>query len=173
MEIIRDVFQRVNKMDEILNNLNELLGAWAEQGWMGRGRPIKLKLKVSEEEFFPPPRGQMKQVEIQFLDELATLVKFFVRRKSASHSFLTLKQLTLEIISLLVPGAEDVDCLELPRDLAFQLKDEICSCWKHRYLTDLVILGKRNKSFSEAFNDERHAWRARTFDDKQKVNIEF
>lgn len=173
MEIIRDVFEEVNKMEQILIQLQEHLGDWAKQGWMGRGRQIKLNLKVSEEEFFPPPRGQMKQVKVQFFDELVTSVKFFVRRKAAMHSSVTLKQLALENLSLLVATAEDVDCLELPRNLTFDLKDEIISCWKHRYLTDLKSLGTRKKSWSEAFNDKRNAWRARTFDDKHKFNIEF
>eukprot|EP00092_Neocalanus_flemingeri_P034998 GFUD01038082.1.p1 GENE.GFUD01038082.1~~GFUD01038082.1.p1 ORF type:complete len:218 (-),score=53.04 GFUD01038082.1:254-907(-) len=172
MGFIRDVFEEVNKMEKILALLNKLLKNWAEQGWMGRGRPIKLNLKISEEEFFPPPRGQMKQIKIQFFDELATSVKFFIRRKAFQNSS-TLKQLTLKKLSLLIKTVEDVDSLELPRDLGHELKDEIVSCWKFRYLTDLQNVGQRRKSSSESFNDRRHAWRSKTFDDKHRFNVEF
>lgn len=173
MEIIRDAFEKDNKMETILDHLNMLIRKWAEQGWMGRGKPIKLNLKISEEAFFPAPVGQMKQIKIQFFDELATSVKFFIRRKVESESFQTLKQITLKNLSIIVDTAETVDSLELPRDLSKQLKDEIVSCWKHRYLTDLRNMGKRSKSFSEDSNDKRHAWRARTFDEKHRFNIEF
>ena len=91
--------------------------------------------------------------------------------------FRPLIQITLKNLSTLVDTAETVDSLELPTDLSKQLKDEIVSCWKHRYLTDLRNLGKTSKSFSEDFNedfnDKRHEWRARIFDEKHRFNIEF
>merc|ERR1712243_364175 len=72
MKIMIDVFESEIDMDIIKTNINLLLGKWAKQGWMGRGKPVKLNLKISEEKFFPPPEGQMKQIKIQFFDQLAT-----------------------------------------------------------------------------------------------------
>jgi len=173
MGIIRDVFEHVSEMEKILVMLKQHLADWAKQGWMGRGRPVNFKLKISEEDFFPPPKGQMKQIKIQFFDELATSLKFFIRRKVDQKSFLSLKQMTLQKLSLLVPSAEQVSSLELPRVLEIKLKDEITSCWKHRSLTELSKVEKVKKSFSEDFNDKKHAWRARTFFANHKFNIEF
>ena len=174
MEMITEVFEKETKIGRIVSDLSSVIQSWAEQGWMGRGKPIKINLKVSEEAFFPPPLGQMKQVKVQFFDELATSVKFFVRRKVKGDLSLTLKDIAMKNLSVLVDTAESVDSLELPRDLSKQLVDEIDSCWKHRYLTDLKKGGgQRRKSYSEDYNDNRHAWRARTFDENDQLKIAF
>jgi len=173
MGIIRDVFEHVSEMENIIVMLNQHLAEWAMQGWMGRGRHVNFKLKISEEEFFPPPKGQMKQIKLQFFDDLATSLRFFIRRKVALKPFLTLKQMTLQKLSLLVPSTEHLQSLELPRVLQLELKDEITSCWKHRYLIDLSNVDKVKKCFSEDFSDKKHAWRAKTFFANHKFNIEF
>jgi len=173
MKIIIDVFENEIEMESITTTINLLIRKWAEQGWMGRGKPIKLNLKISEEKFLPPPEGQMKQIKIQFFDQLATSVKFFIRRKFDKSLSMTLRHIALKQLSFFVDKAESVDWLELPRDLIKELRSEMLSCWKARYLTWVKSQGEKKKSFSEDYNDKRHAWRALTFDDKDRFKLPF
>ena len=171
MKIISEIFEQHIKMEKIIEAMEAQLKTWAKKGWIGRGKPVDLSLKISDESFFPPPAGQMKQIKIMFFDELITSITFFVRRKIVKES-VSLKQLTLEKLSLTVPNSESVNMLELPRNLARDLKNEIDSCWQQRYLRDSKI-NSTKKSYTENFNDRRHAWRARTFERNHKFNINF
>ena len=173
MKIMIDVFESEIDMDIIKTTISLLLGKWAEQGWMGRGKPIKLNLKISEEKFFPPPEGQMKQIKVQFFDQLATSVKFFIRRKFDKSLSMTLRHIALRQLSSLVDEVESVESLELPRDLRKELRSEMVSCWKSRYLAWLKNQREKRKSYSEDYNDKRHAWRAITFDDKDRFKLPF
>jgi len=172
MQIIVDVFEKEIRMENIKSSLNTLISKWAKDGWMGRGKHINLNLIISEEKFFPPPRGQMKQIKIQFFDQLVTSVKFYIRRKFDKTAALTLRHIALNKLCLIVNTAESVDFLELPKNLSSELKSEIVSCWKLRYLTDIKKVEKK-KSYCEEFNDTRHSWRARTFDDKDRFKLPF
>jgi len=174
MQIIVNVFENEIRMESIASSLNTLISKWAKEGWMGRGKKqINFNLKISEEKFFPPPRGQMKQIKIQFFDELVTSVKFYIRRKFDKTAALTLRHIALSKLCLIVNTAESVDFLELPKNLSSELKSEIVSCWKMRYLTDLKRAEKTKKSYCEEFNDTRNSWRARTFDDKDRFKLPF
>jgi len=173
MQIIIDVFENEIEMEKIISSINLLVRKWAEQGWMGRGKQVKLDIKISEEKFFPRPEGQMKQIKFQFYDELATSLKFFIRRKFDRSLSMTLRHIALKQLSMLVDVAESAETLELPRDLTKELKAEVISCWKHRYLTRIKNLVGKKKSYSEDYNDNKHAWRAMTFDDKDRFKLPF
>merc|ERR1711874_170602 len=134
--VIRCVFEDNRRMQDIQETLHELLKKWAKENWMGRGKDVVVDLKITEEDFLPL---DIKQVKIQFFDELATLLRFYVKkRKSKIRARLTLKQIMLRQLSFLVDRTEDVESIELPRSLELELKDEIESCWKSRHILEAL-----------------------------------
>ena len=114
-------------------------------------------LKITEEDFLPL---DIKQVKIQFYDELATSLRFYVKKRKQAQSR-TLKQLTLQNLSLLVDAPASTAQLELPRDLAEQLRDEIENCWKSRHILGAQTRGKRWRVLDA---DRSHRWKAKYFD---------
>ena len=160
MQMILCVFEDNRRMQDIQETLHELLKKWAKENWMGRGKDVIVDLKITEEDFLPL---DIKQVKIQFFDELATLLRFYVKkRKSKIRARLTLKQIMLRQLSFLVDKTEDVESIELPRSLELELKDEIESCWKSRHI--LEALTKRGKERKCSNADICHRWKAKYFE---------
>ena len=120
-------------------------------------KDILVDLKITEEDFLPL---DIKQVKIQFYDELATSLRFYVKKRKQAQSR-TLKQLTLQNLSFLVDAPASTAQLELPRDLAEQLRDEIENCWKSRHILGAQTRGKRWKVLDA---DRSHRWKAKYFD---------
>ena len=163
MEHILAVFQSNHQLAKLSAELHLVLARWAEQGWMGRGRPVHTLVKVTEEQFFPPARqfGKMKQVKVMFFDQLTTSLRFYVRLKPEQQE-LSLKQLSLESLALRLENAEQADCVGIPVCLASLLREEIDSCWRNKHLGE-VAKKSRMKTFSQAYSDKIHSWRAKTF----------
>ena len=159
MRIILGVFQEKKRMAEIQEILHNLLEIWAEDGWMGRGKKIIVDLKITEEDFLP---FDIKQVKIQFYDDLATLLRFYVKKRKSKRK-VTLKEHMLRELSFLVEKSEDVDSLELPRSLEAELKDEIENCWKSRHILEAQTRRGRARKATNA--DRLHRWMAEHFDD--------
>merc|ERR1712227_757603 len=158
MKIILGVFQEKKRMAEIQEILHNLLEIWAEDGWMGRGKKIIVDLKITEEDFLP---FDIKQVKIQFYDDLATLLRFYVK-KSKPKRKVTLKEHMLRELSFIVENPEDVDSLELPRSLEAELKDEMENCWKSRHILEAMSRRGRDRRATNA--DRMHRWMAEYFD---------
>ena len=169
MKIILRNFQQSSVMDQIKARTQEELEIWARDGWMGRGRKVLLDLKISEEDYFPGEFGAIKQVKIQFQDELSTLLRFYVRqqRPPPARGAPRLKDLSLKNLSLIVEDAHQIGQLELPRQLQNQLDDQIRNCWKSRYLSDVREKNKStNRARATAYKiDKSHSWKAKYFDE--------
>ena len=118
---------------------------------------ILVDLKITEEDFLPL---DIKQVKIQFYDELATSLRFYVKKRKQAQSR-TLKEITLQNLSFLVDAPASTELLELPRDLAEQLRDEIENCWKSRHILGAQTRGKRWRVLDA---DRSHRWKAKYFD---------
>ena len=159
MRIILGVFQEKKRMAEIQEILHNLLEIWAEDGWMGRGKKIIVDLKITEEDFLP---FDIKQVKIQFYDDLATLLRFYVKKRKSKRK-VTLKEHMLRELSFFVEKSEDVDSLELPRSLEAELKDEIENCWKSRHILEAQTRRGRGRKATNA--DRMHRWMVEHFDD--------
>ena len=159
MRIILGVFQEKKRMAEIQEILHNLLEIWAEDGWMGRGKKIIVDLKITEEDFLP---FDIRQVKIQFYDDLATLLRFYVKKRKSKRK-VTLKEHMLRELSFLVEKSEDVDSLELPRSLEAELKDEIENCWKSRHILEAQTRRGRGRKATNA--DRMHRWMVEHFDD--------
>ena len=140
MQMILRVFEDKKRMQDIQETLHELLKKWAKENWMGRGKDVIVNLKITEEDFLPL---DIKQVKIQFFDELATLLRFYVKKRKSKRRT-TLKEIMLRQLSILVDKPDDVESLELPRVLEMELKDEIENCWKSRHILD--ALTRRGKT---------------------------
>ena len=151
MKIILKNFQQSSVMEDITARTQEDLETWAQDGWMGRGKKVSLDLHISEEEYFPGEFGDIKQVKIQFQDELSTLLRFYVRqqRKPPARGAPRLKDLSLKNLSMIVVGVHQIGKLELPRQLQNQLDDQITNCWKSRYLSDVREKNKSTNVWSE------------------------
>ena len=158
MRIILGVFQEKKRMAEIQEILQNLLEIWAEDGWMGRGKKVIVDLKITEEDFLPL---DVKQVKIQFYDDLATLLRFYVKKRKSKRK-MTLKEHMLRELSFLVERPEDVDSLELPRSLEAELKDEIENCWKSRHIIEAQTRRGRDRRATNA--DRLHRWMVDHFD---------
>ena len=158
MQMILCVFEDKNKMDDILSTLHKLLKDWAKENWMGRGKEVIVDLKITEEDFLP---FDIKQVKIQFYDELATHLRFYVKKRKSKKKA-TLKQTMLRQLSFLVEKPEDVESLELPRPLEAALKDEIENCWKSRHILEAQTRREKGKKVFDA--DKSHRWKAKYFD---------
>ena len=158
MRIILGVFQEKKRMAEIQEILHNLLEIWAEDGWMGRGKKVIVDLKITEEDFLPL---DVKQVKIQFYDDLATLLRFYVKKRKSKRK-MTLKEHMLRELSFLVERPEDVDSLELPRSLEAELKDEIENCWKSRHIIEAQTRRGRDRRATNA--DRLHRWMVDHFD---------
>ena len=169
MKIILKNFQQSSVMEDITARTQEDLETWAQDGWMGRGKKVSLDLQISEEEYFPGEFGDIKQVKIQFQDELSTLLRFYVRqqRKPPARGAARLKDLSLKNLSMIVVGAHQIGKLELPRQLQNQLDDQIRNCWKSRYLSDVREKNKStNTTRATAYlMDKSHSWKAKYFDE--------
>ena len=159
MKIILGVFQEKKRMAEIQEILHNLLEIWAEDGWMGRGKKIIVDLKITEEDFLP---FDIKQVKIQFYDDLATLLRFYVKKRKPKRE-VTLKEHMLRELSFIVENPEDVASLELPRSLEAELKDEIENCWKSRHILEAMTRRVRDRRATNA--DRLHRWMAEHLDD--------
>ena len=159
MQMILCVFEDNKRMDEIKKTLHTLLETWAKENWMGRGKEIIVDLKITEEDFLP---FDIKQVKIQFYDDLATLLRFYVKKRKPKRET-TLKQHMLRELSFVVDKPKDVDSLELPRSLEAALKDEMESCWKSRHLLEAQTRRGKGKRVFDA--DRSHRWMAKHFDD--------
>lgn len=168
MRIILNNFESLAVMEEIQVRTREDLSRWAREGWMGRGKTVKLDVNISDEEFFPAPFGEIKQVKIQFHDDLSTQLRFYVRqhRKPPVRGSKTLTELSLQNLSMIVDDAKQIGKLELPRQLRHQLDDQIRNCWKARYLSDV----KRNLIHCNTTDtsDKSHSWKAKYFDDYEE-----
>ena len=162
-QTILAVFNSTRQLTELTAQLEARLAQWAEEGWMGRGKPVQTTVRVSEEKFFPPAHqfGKMKQVKVMFSDELATTLRFYVRHKAGSEER-SLKLLSLESLAERLENAEQVESLELPVCLTLSLQEEIESCWKKKYLRR-ATKQKKPKSFGETYSDIRHSWRSLNF----------
>lgn len=158
MKIILGVFQEKKRMAEIQEILHNLLEIWAEDGWMGRGKKIIVDLKITEEDFLP---FDIKQVKIQFYDDLATLLRFYVKKRKPKRK-VTLKEHMLRELSFIVENPEDVASLELPRSLEAELKDEMENCWKSRHILEAMSRRGRDRRATNA--DRMHRWMAEYFD---------
>ena len=158
MRIILGVFQEKKRMAEIHEILQNLLEIWAEDGWMGRGKKIIVDLKITEEDFLP---FDIKQVKIQFYDDLATLLRFYVKKRKPKRK-VTLKEHMLRELSFIVENPEDVASLELPRSLEAELKDEMENCWKSRHILEAMSRRGRDRRATNA--DRLHRWMADHFD---------
>ena len=73
---------------------------------------------------------------------------FYVKRTLIKKRSRSLRELTLTNISFLVNKPESTEYLELPHNLAEDLKDEIENCWKSRHILDNMIRRDRTKVFS-------------------------
>ena len=158
MKIILGVFQEKKRMAEIQEILHNLLEIWAEDGWMGRGKKIIVDLKITEEDFLP---FDIKQVKIQFYDDLATLLRFYVKKRKPKRK-VTLKEHMLRELSFIVENPEDVASLELPRSLEAELKDEMENCWKSRHILEAMSRRERDRRATNA--DRLHRWMVDHFD---------
>ena len=159
MQMILRVFEDKKRMQDIQETLHELLKKWAKENWMGRGKDVIVNLKITEEDFLPL---DIKQVKIQFFDELATLLRFYVKKRKSKRRT-TLKEIMLRQLSILVDKPDDVESLELPRVLEMELKDELENCWKSRHILDaLTRRGKTKRVFRNA--DIGHRWKAKYFE---------
>ena len=159
MRIILGVFQEKKRMAEIHEILQNLLEIWAEDGWMGRGKKIIVDLKITEEDFLP---FDIKQVKIQFYDDLATLLRFYVKKRKPKRK-VTLKEHMLRELSFIVENPEDVASLELPRSLEAELKDEMENCWKSRHILEAMSRRGRDRRATNA--DRLHRWMVDHFPD--------
>ena len=161
LKTILSVFETYTRMEDIKETMKILLSAWAKNTWMGRGKDIMINIHVTEEDFLP---FNIKQIKIQFFDELKTLLRFYVKRKPVKLSR-SLKQLTLRNLSFLIDKPVSTEHLELPKNLTDDLRDELENCWKSRYILDAQTKTGLSKRRSLVFNDDRrHAWKARYFD---------
>ena len=106
------------RIEDIKDMLQKLLLAWVKRNWMGRGKDVGLDMFITEEDFLPL---NIKQIKIQFHDQLSTKLRFYVKRKPIK-STRTLKQLTLQKLSFLVDKPTSTDNLELPIQLSQLLK---------------------------------------------------
>ena len=106
------------RIEDIKDMLQKLLLAWVKRNWMGRGKDVGLDMFITEEDFLPL---NIKQIKIQFHDQLSTKLRFYVKRKPIK-STRTLKQLTLQKLSFLVDKPTSTDNLELPIQLSQMLK---------------------------------------------------
>ena len=167
MKIILRNFLQSSVMEEIKAGTQEELEIWAQDGWMGRGKKILLDLNISDEDYFPGQFGDIKQVKIQFHDELSTSLRFYVRqqRKTPARGAPTLKDLSLKNLSMIVKDAHQIGNLELPRQLQNQLDDQIRNCWKTRYLSDVREENKLRNTTSAYKVDKSHSWKAKYFDE--------
>ena len=167
MKIILRNFLQSSVMEEIKAGTQEELEIWAQDGWMGRGKKILLDLNISDEDYFPGQFGDIKQVKIQFHDELSTSLRFYVRqqRKHPARGAPTLKDLSLKNLSMIVKDAHQIGNLELPRQLQNQLDDQIRNCWKTRYLSDVREENKLRNTTSAYKVDKSHSWKAKYFDE--------
>ena len=169
MKIILRNFRQSSVMEEIKARTQKELEIWAQEGWMGRGKKVLLDLNISDEDYFPGKFGEIKQVKIQFQDELSTLLRFYVRqqRKPPARGAPTLKDLSLQNLSMIVEEAHQIGKLELPRQLQNQLDDQIRNCWKSRYLSDVREKNKSTNTTSAlAYKvDKSHSWKAKYFDE--------
>lgn len=167
MKIILRNFLQSSVMEEIKARTQEELEIWAQDGWMGRGKKILLDLNISDEDYFPGQFGDIKQVKIQFHDELSTSLRFYVRqqRKHPARGAPTLKDLSLKNLSMIVKDAHQIGNLELPRQLQNQLDDQIRNCWKTRYLSDVREENKLRNKTSAYKVDKSHSWKAKYFDE--------
>ena len=129
MQMILCVFQDHRRMDEIQKTLHKLLEDWAKENWMGRGKKVVVDLKITQEDFLPI---DIKQVKIQFYDDLATLLRFYVKKK-APKGELSLKQLTLCELSKMIDKPEDVATVRLPTRLRKELELEMADIWGERH----------------------------------------
>ena len=167
MKIILRNFLQSSVMEEIKAGTQEELEIWAQDGWMGRGKKILLDLNISDEDYFPGQFGDIKQVKIQFHDDLSTSLRFYVRqqRKHPARGAPTLKDLSLKNLSMIVKDAHQIGNLELPRQLQNQLDDQIRNCWKTRYLSDVREENKLRNTTSAYKVDKSHSWKAKYFDE--------
>ena len=167
MKIILRNFLQSSVMEEIKARTQEELEIWAQDGWMGRGKKILLDLNISDEDYFPGQFGDIKQVKIQFHDDLSTSLRFYVRqqRKHPARGAPTLKDLSLKNLSMIVKDAHQIGNLELPRQLQNQLDDQIRNCWKTRYLSDVREENKLRNTTSAYKVDKSHSWKAKYFDE--------
>lgn len=159
MKMILCIFETNTNMKTIQTMLHQLLLSWAKDNWMGRGKEVPVMLAITEEEFLPL---DIKQIKINFNDELSTVLRFYVKRRMIKKKSRSLKELTLTNLSFLVNKPESTECLELPYNLAEDLKDEIENCWKSRHILDNMIRRDRTKVFSNC--DRSHAWKAKYFE---------
>ena len=159
MKMILCIFETYTNMKTIQKMLHQLLLSWAKNNWMGRGKDVPVVLAITEEEFLPL---DIKQIKINFNDELSTVVRFYVRRRLIKKKSKSLKELTLTNLSFLVNKPESTESLELPHALAEDLKDEIENCWKSRHILDNMTRRERTKVFNNS--DRSHAWKAKYFD---------
>merc|ERR1712189_170964 len=113
---------------------------------------VGLDIFITEEDFLPL---NIKQIKIQFQDQLSTKLRFYVKRKPIK-STRTLKKLTF-----LVDKPTSTDNLELPIQLSQLLKDEIENCWKSRYIIDAST--KKIRQSKTNLIDRSHAWKAKYF----------
>ena len=127
MQIILCVFEDHKRMDDIQMTLHKLLEAWAKENWMGRGKEIIFDLKITDEDFLP---FDIKQVKIQFYDDLATLLRFYVKKRKPKGE-LSLKQLALCELSKLIDKPKDVVTVGLPSPLSKEL--ELADIWGERH----------------------------------------
>ena len=160
MQMILCVFEDNKRMQDIQNTLHMLLMDWAKANWMGRGKEVIVDLKITEEDFLP---FDIKQVKIQFYDELATLLRFYVKKRKPKKKA-TLKQTMLRELSFLVDKPEDVESLELPRPLEAALKDEIENCWKSRHILEAQTRRGKREAKRVFDADRSHRWKAKYFD---------
>ena len=172
MKIILRSFEQSTVMNEIQTRIQEGMERWAKDGWMGRGKKVLLDVSVSDEDYLPAPYGSVKQVKVEFSDDLSTRLIFYVRqhRKPPVRGANRLTDLSLKNLSMIVEDAEHIKKLELPRELETQLDDQIRNCWKARYLSDVREKNKTTNrvSLTAYKTDKSHSWKAKYFDDYEE-----
>ena len=171
MRIILNNFETFTVMEDIKTHTQEDVEKWAKEGWMGRGTKVLLDVNISEEEYFSGPFGEIKQVRIQFFDQLSTQLRFYVRqhKKPPVKGSKSLTDLCLKDLAMNVRDAKQIGKLELPRQLQHQLDDQIRNCWCPRYLSDVREKNRKTKraNCTTYFTDKSHSWKAKYFDEDE------
>ena len=105
---------------ELGNKLAQWTRIWSRRGG------FDVSLKITDETFFPRPRGHMKCIKLCISDQHDTTLEFYIKKRFALKS---LKDICFGVLANRIKDGLTINTMELPRTLRTSLRTEYLNCW--------------------------------------------
>merc|ERR1719186_837039 len=86
---------------------------------------------MEEKCWFVAPEGRRKSLHVEFTDKFQTLVLFHVKKKGVMRG---LRSLAAEVVADRLENEEDVEELEIPKDVKEDVREAVNDDWTKSYL---------------------------------------